>query len=124
MAWIRWRGSTAQLMTTVWSDGHKRQRYLASLGGAYAVSLAQRAALEARFPEVPFDWAAIDRALTAGPPGSRPPTAEMWDWAHMEHLLRDWAATGPAVYPDERPALLAAAAVLQSWRARRDQNPE
>lgn len=123
MAWIRWRGQTAHLMTTEWVQGKSRQRYLASLGGAYAVSASAQAALEARYPDVLFDWAAIDHALAAGPPGSHPLTPEAWTWAAVEHHLRDWAMTGPLEDPHQRATLLAAAAVLQSWRARQDQNP-
>ncbi len=58
MAWIRWRGSNAHLMTTERRPGHAVQRYLTSLGGAYSVSTAQRAAIEARYPHVSIDWAA------------------------------------------------------------------
>ncbi len=118
MAWIRWRGQTAHLMTTEWVTGKSRQRYLTSLGGAYAVAASVRTAIEARYPDVVVDWAAIDRALAAGPPGSRPLTPDEWNWAQVEHRLRDWATTGPEGFPNERATLLAAAAVLQSWRAR------
>ena len=70
MAWIRWRGSNAHLMTTERRPGHVVQRYLTSLGGAYSVSTAQRAAIEARYPHVSIDWAAIDEALAAGHAGA------------------------------------------------------
>ncbi len=31
MAWIRWRGQTAQLMATVWDHGKSRHQYLGFL---------------------------------------------------------------------------------------------
>ena len=68
MAWIRWRGPNAHLMVTVWVEGKSRQRYLGSLGGVYSVQTATRAAFEARYPDLVFDWAAIDHVLAAGPP--------------------------------------------------------
>ncbi len=74
--------------------------------------------LVAQYPDVAIDWAAIDRTLAAGPRGSQPLTATAWEWAQVEHLLREWAATGPAVFPNERATMQAAAAVLQSWRVR------
>jgi len=120
MAWIRWRGQTAHLMITEWVQGKSRQRYLASLGGAYAVSGSVRATIEARYPDVAIDWAGIDQALAAGPPGNAPLSPLAWDWSQVEHQLREWAATGPAVFPNERGTLLAAAAVLQAWRAREE----
>ena len=105
-------------MTTEWVDGKSRQRYLASLGGVYAVSGSLRAAIAAQYPDVVIDWAAIDCALAVGPPGSQPLPATAWDWAYVEHLLREWAATGPEVFPNERATVQAAAAVLQAWRVR------
>ncbi len=118
MAWIRWRGSNAHLMTTERRPGHAVQRYLTSLGGAYSVSTAQRAAIEARYPHVSIDWAAIDEALAAGPPGTRALSAPEWDAVHIEHPLRMWAENGPHLFPAERAALATAARALQSWRAR------
>ena len=58
-------------MTTERRHGQSVQRYLASLGGAYAVSPPQRAAITLRYPTVPIDWAAIDDALAAGPSAPR-----------------------------------------------------
>lgn len=118
MAWIRWRGNTAHLMVTDHHAGKSTQRYLGSLGGAYAVSLADRARIAERHPDVVVDWAAIDDALAAGPPGSRPLPAEEWDAARIEHQLREWTTTLTGLQPVERHALAAAAAILQSWRAR------
>lgn len=118
MAWIRWRGSTAHLMVTDHHAGKTTQRYLGSLGGAYAASLSDRARIAERHPDVVVDWAAIDDALAAGPPGSRSLTAEEWDAARVEHQLRQWTTTLTNLQPRERNTLTAAAAVLQLWRAR------
>ena len=123
MAWIRWRGTNAHLMMTERRQGHTVQRYLASLGGAYAVSASQRASLEARYPEVSMDWAAIDEALAAGPPGAGTLSAPEWDAVHIEHQLRMWAENATDLFPAERAALAQAAHALQSWRARSDGPP-
>lgn len=119
MAWIRWRGTTAHLMATVWIAGKNRHRYLASLGGVYSVSAGTRAAVSANYPDLHIDWAAIDRALAQGPPGTRPLPPEAWDWAAVEHQLRDWAVQ-EEVLACERRTLEEAAEILQSWRVHRE----
>ncbi len=118
MAWIRWRGNMAHLMITDHHAGKTTQRYLGSLGGAYAVTASERARITNRHPDVVIDWSAIDDALAAGPLGSRPLTAEEWDAARVEHQLREWTITIADLQPMERQTLTAAAAVLQLWRAR------
>ena len=118
MAWIRWRGQSAQLMATVWHDGKNRHRYLASLGGVYTVPEWKQAQIQQRFPGIPIDWAAIQATLVQGPPSGPPPTAAMLDWAEVEARLWEWARTGPEGYPGEHEALREAARVLESWRAR------
>lgn len=120
MAWIRWRGASAQLLATVWVDGKNRQRYLGSLGGVYSATTAMRARFEARYPTLHFDGAAIDRALAAGPPNTPSLPAVAWDWAAVEHVLRDWAAS-PEGTAGERTTLERAANVLREWRAGREQ---
>ncbi len=122
MAWIRWRGNTAHLMVTDHHAGKTTQRYLGSLGGAYAVTASERARIAARHPDVVVDWAAIDDALAAGPPGSPPLTVGEWDAARVEHQLREWTTTLADLEPMERQTLTAAAAVLQLWRARQPQS--
>lgn len=123
MAWIRWRGLNAHLMTTEQRQGHSVQRYLVSLGGSYSVSASQRAAIESNYPDVVVDWAAIDEALAAGPPGARPLSAPEWDAVHIEHQLRIWAEQAPDLLPSEREAFVRTAQALQLWRARRDGAP-
>jgi hypothetical protein len=120
MAWIRWRGASAQLLATVWVDGKNRQRYLGSLGEVYSVTTAMRAHFEARYPTIRFDWAAIDRRLAQGPPATPPLPDRVWDWATVEQALRDWAAS-PEGTAGERATLEHAADVLREWRAAREQ---
>jgi len=124
MAWIRWRGQSAQLMATVWEDGKSRQRYVASLGGDYSVPTWRRQQISARFPTLTIDWTAIQAAVVAGPPGAVPPSDEMLDWAAVEERLRAWALTGPEGDSGERRALAEAARVLASWRGREAQAAE
>ena len=124
MAWIRWRGQSAQLMATVWDGGKTRQRYLASLGGVYTVPEWVQQEITDRFPTIPIDWTAIQATLVTGPPGTAAPSAQMLDWAEVEARLRDWAQTGPEDYPGERQALRAAAQILEAWRAREAQAQE
>jgi hypothetical protein len=117
MAFVRWRGGCAQLLATVWEDGHPRQILLTNLHGAGAATGALRETIATRFPALTVDWAAVDRALAAGPPGrpALPPAGRTW--AETAHDLRTWALTTPFV--SERTALEAAAGVLTLWAARR-----
>lgn len=119
MAFVRWRGNCAQLLVTRWENGKSRQLCLANFHGAYTVPWSVRQAVTHDYPALQIDWVAIEAALAQGPPGSRPLTPEEWDWAHCERLLTEWGH-GSAGDPAERDQLLGAAAVLQSWRARRD----
>ena len=59
MAFLRWRGTRAQLLATVYEDGRSRQVVLANLGGAYTVHRTIRARVDAAFPHLHVDWAAI-----------------------------------------------------------------
>ncbi|MGC8474411.1 MAG: hypothetical protein ACP5PW_08425 [Candidatus Dormibacteria bacterium] len=115
MAWVRWRGGCAQLLATVWDHGRSRQVLLVNLQGAYAASTRLRAAVTAQFPTIPVDWAAVDRALAAGPPGTPALTPPQNTWATVAHDLRTWALATEV--PSERGALDAAAAVLTTWLA-------
>ncbi len=109
-------------MVTDPDAGKTTQRYLGSLGGAYAVTASERARITERHPDVVVDWSAIDDALAAGPPGSRPLTVEEWDTARVEHQLREWSTTLADLQPMERQTLTAAASVLQLWRARQPES--
>lgn len=115
MAFLRWRGTRAQLLATVYEDGRSRQVVLANLGGAYTVHRTIRARVDAAFPHLHVDWAAIDGALAVGPPGSAPLTPEPWTWETAAHALRDGARC--TAVPRDRGALESAAAVLTGWMA-------
>ena len=116
MAFVRWRGGCAQLLATVGEAGHARQILLANLHGACAAPGALREGIAARFPALPIDWAAVDRALAAGPPGTPALTPAARTWAETAHDLRTWALTTDRV--SERGALDVAASVLTLWAAR------
>ncbi|MDA8204749.1 MAG: hypothetical protein M0Z36_01670 [Thermaerobacter sp.] len=119
MAFVRWRGNCAQLLTTVYEQGRSRQLLLANLHGGFATSPSLWAAVAERFPSVTVDWAAVDRALAVGPVSASPPTAEQLTWAAVAHHLQKWALETNDGYPEEREALRRAADVLTGWQSRR-----
>ncbi len=121
MAFVRWRGNTAELLTTVYDQGHSRQLRLASLGGAYTVPTEIRDAVAQRFPALHVDWDAVEQALTEGPPHERAQTAagvpnERLEWLEIERRLRYWAGMAQPRHREHAAQLLAAAAVLALWR--------
>ena len=118
MAFVRWRGNCAQLLATVTADGRPRHRLLANLHGAYRTTPALWAQVAEDFPEIPADWAAVDRALALGPPSAVPPTAQQVTWADTAHQLLAWAMLLIGD-PRERRILADAAALLTSWQSRR-----
>lgn len=75
MAFVRWRGNSAELLTTLYDQGRSRQVRLACLGGAYSVDPLVRATVAERFPAIRVDWEAVDRALAEGPPHEKTQTA-------------------------------------------------
>ena len=46
-----------------------------------------RRAITDRYPDLPIDWAAIDRTLAQGPPGTPSLAPDAEDWAAVEHHL-------------------------------------
>lgn len=128
MAFVRWRGNSAELLTTVYDRGRSRQLRLACLGGAYRVYPEVRAAVALGFPHVRVDWEAVDRALAEGPPTERARTAagepnDRLRWLDMERGLRYWAAMIAPRRRWQADRLLAAAAVLDEWRGGRPDFP-
>ncbi len=115
MAFVRWRGGCAQLRASVWEDGRSRQMLLTHWPG-FAASVALREAVAARFPTLAVDWAAVDRALAAGPPGCPALTPTARTWADTAHDLRTWALTTDVLR--ERTDLELAARVLTHWATR------
>ncbi|PSR32267.1 MAG: hypothetical protein C7B46_14955 [Sulfobacillus benefaciens] len=117
MAWVRWRGKSAQLVATVWEHGRSRQHVLANFHGAYSLSWSLRESVERNFPALSIDWMAVADALAQGPPEALPLSMAAWDWARVEYHLQVWAHQ-PWGDTHERASLRAAAAVLSSWRSR------
>lgn len=119
VAFIRWRGYSAQLVATVYEKGHSRQVVLAPLGTGYRVPSGVAAQVAERFPDIPVDWDAIARAMIQGPPHQpAPPQARAY--GEVEQLLRRWAEQEMTPYPQEREVLRKAADVLTSWQARQE----
>lgn len=87
MAFVRWRGTCAQLLTSIYEQGRSRQVLLANLPDAY-VSASLRADVIAKFPHIHVDWVAVDVALARGPANHSPVPDSTVSCAHAEHLLR------------------------------------
>lgn len=89
MAFVRWRGNCAELLTTVYENGRNRQILLANLSAPYAsVGLRQQVARE--HPGVYVDWPKVERALARGPKSVPIPEPAM-TIVQAECLLRDLA---------------------------------
>lgn len=120
MAFIRWRGNSAELLTTVYEQGRSHQLRLACLGGNYHVLPEIRGAVTERFPQIAVDWDAVDQALVEGPPHERARAAEVpndrLEWFRLEQRLHYWAAMTEPIRPREADRLRAAAAILREWR--------
>lgn len=121
MAFIRWRGNSAQLLTTIYEHGRSRQLHLATLGGAYTVAPEVRETVTARFPAIQVDWDAVEKTLTEGPPHERAQTAagmpnERLEWLEIERRLRYWAVMAEPLRPEQARCLRAAAGILAEWR--------
>lgn len=118
MAFVRWRGGCAQLLATIYDQGHSRQILLANLHAAFYAPDDLKLTVAERFPDVPVDWRKVDRALAAGPARNRAPRQHL-DFAEVEHLLRSWAREAACTRPDDAEKLRQAAYVLTGWRAER-----
>lgn len=121
MAFVRWRGNSADLLTTVYEEGRSRQVRLAGLGGAYTVDPGIREEVGRRFPHIRVDWEAVDRALAVGPPHEQAAIAagapnDRLEWLELERRLRYWAALAQPCRPQEARRLSAAADLLGQWR--------
>jgi hypothetical protein len=121
VAFVRWRGNSAELLTTVYDQGRSRQLHLATLGGAYTVAPEIRDGVTTRFPEIRVNWDAVEQALIEGPPHERAQTTagmpnERLEWLELERRLRYWAAMAEPLRPDQARSLRSAAAVLAEWR--------
>ena len=86
MAFVRWRGNCAELLTTVYEDGRSRQLLLANLPQNCAGDLVHDQVAK-EYPAIRVDWLAVERALARGPktkPTPEPPLALL----QAENLLR------------------------------------
>ena len=117
MAFVRWRGRCAQLLTTIYDQGRSRQLLLANLQAGYYAPQWIKEDVARRFPHIPVDWAQVNHALAAGPPGSPPLSAAQWECSAVEQALRQFALD-PDLYPHEVSDLKIAAQTLTNWRAR------
>lgn len=117
MAFVRWRGNCAQLLATVTVDGRPRQRLLGNLHGAFRTTPQFRQRIADFFPDVPVDWAAVDRSLAQGPPTALPPSPEQLQWAEAAHRLSVWATTSDD--QEDHRILTMAAEVLTRWQSYR-----
>jgi hypothetical protein len=119
MAFVRWRGCCAQLLTTVYENGRSKQIVLARLPEFYASDLTKMRVAE-KFPRVKVDWEAVDRALAQGPPSGvlkQDTPSEHLDYAAVEHYLRQWAEEAEkAGLGGDATKLRIAAGVLTKWR--------
>ena len=121
MAFVRWRGRTAELLATVYAQGRSRQVRLACLGG-HAVDPDTRADVQARFPGIRVDWEAIDLAIASGSPAERGERAahgwpdDRLEWLHLQRRLHYWAALTAKCQPVDARALRNAADILAGWR--------
>jgi hypothetical protein len=117
MAFVRWRGNCAQLLATVYRDGRSHQVLLTTFWGI-TVPLSVRQEVEERFPTIPVDWIAVERALARGPK-EKPAPQEHLTWAEIDSRLRELAADIARLkgWHDHAETLRAAAYVLESWRA-------
>lgn len=120
MAFVRWRGNSAELLTTVYEKGRSRQVRLACLG--HAVRLEDRAEVAAHFPDIRVDWEAVELTLAIGPPAAQAArAANAWpndrmEWLHLQRRLHYWAALTQRLRPAEAQRLRNAATVLAQWR--------
>ena len=119
MAFVRWRGCSAQLLTTVYENGRSKQIVLARLPEFYASDLTKMQVAK-KFPQIKVDWVAVDRALAQGPPSGalkQDTPSEHLDYAAVEHRLRQWAEEAEkASLGSDATTLFMAAAVLTKWR--------
>ena len=123
MAFIRWRGRCAQLLTTVYVSGRSKQILLTNLPDFYVPEPVKRCVAE-KFPDIKVDWVAIARSLASGPPNilKEKTPVEHLDMAAVEQYLRKWSQEAKEINDAHR--LGAAATVLTEWRARFHHNNE
>jgi hypothetical protein len=117
MAFVRWRGTCAELLSTVYENGRSRQILLANLWHDHAADYV-REQVAREHPQIHVDWLAVERTLARGPktkPVPEPPLTLL----QAENLLRTIAQElrGDALEPWEANHLNRAADTLTSLRS-------
>ena len=116
MAFVRWRGNSAELLATVYENGKSRQILLVNLPLDHASDMI-REQVAKEHPQIHVDWLAVERALARGPktkPAPEPPLTIL----QAENLLRTIAQAfrDSGLMPWVEQRLSAAADVLTSLR--------
>jgi len=117
MAFVRWRGKCAQLLTTIYSDKGSKQVTLANLPD-FHVTKGIKNEVEQKYPGINVDWIKVARMLAKGPANTQKEKTpdKHQDMAEVESRLRTWAAeTGETVVANR---LNFAADALLGLRAR------
>lgn len=117
MAFVRWRGGCAQLLTTIYVEKRSKQVLLINLTD-FNVTRWMRNEVARKYPDIKVDWAQISRSLAQGPPvrmKEKTPDEHL-DMAEIEFRLRMWADY--AEYRDFASILSRAADTLTGIRQR------
>ena len=118
MAFIRWRGGCAQLLTTIYEEKRSKQVVLANLPN-FDVTRGTRNEVKRKYPDIQVDWAQINRVLAKGPPvrmNEKTPDEHL-DMAEAEVRLRMWADRADDI--NDTRILYRAADVLTGIRQRK-----
>ncbi len=91
MAFVRWRGGCAQLLTTIYTEKKSKQVLLTNLTD-FTVPRWMRNEVARKHPDINVDWVQISRALAQGPPDRMKEKTpdEHLDMAEVEMQLRMW----------------------------------
>ncbi len=101
MAFVCLRGHCAQLLATVYEEGRSRQVVVSAIPEAGWLTPGRREYIATRWPQLRLDWAAVDRALAAGPPGSPPPFPQAAPGGRLRRLCA--SGRGPPNTPGTGP---------------------
>lgn len=70
MAFVRWRGETAQILASVWKEGKSKQVRVCSLPPEQrTITPGLKEIVAKEVPDVVIDWDEIQNQLDAGPAG-------------------------------------------------------
>jgi hypothetical protein len=117
MAFVRWRGNCAELLTTVYENGKSRQILLANLWTDHADDQI-REQVARQHPQIRVDWLAVERTLARGPKTEPAPDLPL-TILQAENLLRTLAQElrADGLMPWAPNRLNSAADVLTSLRS-------